>query len=170
VAENEKLRLPLKLAVMLLILWVVFCASVFKFFQGWTFFDAAYFFFISLTTIGLGDVTVEHKVACMNFLLILIGLSVVSMSISIIQMHVELIFQRIVKSIDSEFKTALIADKRKLSQATSTNGSLTANEDRKTSNVVVSIPVPDYDQMKAMNEGELKALRLGGRVEFRWLR
>lgn len=43
-----------------------------------------------------------------NFVLILLGLSVVSMSINIIQLQVELMFERIVKSIDRDFKTKII--------------------------------------------------------------
>uniref|UniRef100_A0A914C1V2 Potassium channel domain-containing protein n=2 Tax=Acrobeloides nanus TaxID=290746 RepID=A0A914C1V2_9BILA len=112
---------PLRLAIIVLVFWVLMSASVFCLFEKWDFFTSMYFFFISLTTIGFGDVTPEHKVACMNFLLILIGLSVVSMSINIIQQHIQEIFTQIVQSIESDFKKNIIdGGKRKNSQTTIT--------------------------------------------------
>jgi hypothetical protein len=56
----------------------------------------------------LGDLTAEHKVACAYFLLILIGLSVVSMSINIIQLQIEGIFYKTLRFIDADFKSDLI--------------------------------------------------------------
>ncbi|KAE9416732.1 hypothetical protein Angca_002490 [Angiostrongylus cantonensis] len=87
--------------------WTVLCSAMFVFFEKWTFFESLYFFFISLTTIGLGDLTLSHNVAVANFLPILIGLSVCSMAINVTQMQLEILFGKIVKLIDTDFKTNL---------------------------------------------------------------
>ncbi|CAD6186828.1 unnamed protein product [Caenorhabditis auriculariae] len=109
--------MPLFLVVVVLFSWVSLCTVVFSFLENWTFFESVYFFFISMTTIGFGDLTPGHRVAVANFLLILIGLSVVSMSINVVQMQLEVLFARIVKRIESDFKNNLSsgADDRKRS-------------------------------------------------------
>ncbi|EYC31002.1 hypothetical protein Y032_0004g1897 [Ancylostoma ceylanicum] len=99
--------IPFYLVIIVLVFWMLLCCGVFSLFEEWTFFEALYFFFISLTTIGFGDITPGHSVAVANFLLILIGLSVVSMSINVLQMQLEILFARVVKSIDNDFKMNL---------------------------------------------------------------
>ncbi|CAJ0579278.1 unnamed protein product, partial [Mesorhabditis spiculigera] len=104
-AENEPI--PLFLVLVVLVFWVLLCCAMFCAWENWTLFESIYFFFISMTTIGFGDITPSHKVAVINFLFILMGLSVVSMAINIIQMNLELIFAKIVASIDTDFKNSL---------------------------------------------------------------
>ncbi|CEF61912.1 Potassium channel subfamily K member 18 [Strongyloides ratti] len=120
VSNDEEFEegLPITLSIFILIFWITLCATVFTFFEEWTLWESLYFFFISLTTIGLGDITPTHKVACMNFLLIIMGLSVVSLSINIIQLQVEIIFAKIIKSIELDFKNALTCDRTKYSLTT----------------------------------------------------
>jgi hypothetical protein len=51
-SEVEQPKLPLKLAVFVIALWVLICTAVFMFFQQWDFFTAFYFCSVSLTTVG----------------------------------------------------------------------------------------------------------------------
>ncbi|KAK6028301.1 Ion channel, partial [Ostertagia ostertagi] len=104
--ENDSI--PLYLVIIVLAFWMLLCCAVFVYFENWTLFDTLYFFFISLTTIGFGDVTSSHRVAVANFLLILIGLSVVTMAINVVQMQLEILFGKFVQSIDDDFKMNLL--------------------------------------------------------------
>uniref|UniRef100_A0A7I4YYT9 Ion channel n=1 Tax=Haemonchus contortus TaxID=6289 RepID=A0A7I4YYT9_HAECO len=101
--------IPLYLVVIVLMFWMGICCVVFAYLEQWSLFDTVYFFFISLTTIGFGDVTSSHRVAVANFLLILVGLSVVSMAINVVQMQLELLFGKVVQSIDDDFKMNLLS-------------------------------------------------------------
>uniref|UniRef100_A0A0N4ZQ85 Potassium channel subfamily K member 18 n=1 Tax=Parastrongyloides trichosuri TaxID=131310 RepID=A0A0N4ZQ85_PARTI len=119
--EGIEEGLPISLSIFILFFWISLCACVFTFLEDWSLWESLYFFFISFTTIGLGDITPTHRIACMNFLLIIMGLSVVSLSINIIQLQVEIIFARIIKTIDQDFKNALTAEKSKFSVSTDAN-------------------------------------------------
>ncbi|PAV81690.1 hypothetical protein WR25_04723 [Diploscapter pachys] len=97
-------HVPLVVVVLVLILWFFLSTLIFSHLQNWTFFESFYFFFISMTTIGFGDIAPSHRIAVLNFVPILIGLSVVSMSINVIQSQLEVLFSKIVKRIDKDFK------------------------------------------------------------------
>lgn len=51
--DDDLSKLPLSFAFSLLIIWIMLCATVNCFVHKWSFFESAYFFFISLTTIGM---------------------------------------------------------------------------------------------------------------------
>ncbi|VDO70534.1 unnamed protein product [Haemonchus placei] len=106
---DEDDPIPLYLVVIVLMFWMGICCVVFAYLEQWSLFDTVYFFFISLTTIGFGDVVSSHRVAVANFLLILVGLSVVSMAINVVQMQLELLFGKVVQSIDDDFKMNLLS-------------------------------------------------------------
>ena len=57
---------------------------------------------------GFGDIAPSHRIAVLNFIPILIGLSVVSMSINVIQSQLEVLFSKIVKRIDKDFKDKIV--------------------------------------------------------------
>ena len=54
-AEHESTSMPLQLALLICLGWVLLCAAIFRVWEtNWSYSSAVYFLFVSLTTIGLG--------------------------------------------------------------------------------------------------------------------
>uniref|UniRef100_A0A914HXM1 Potassium channel domain-containing protein n=1 Tax=Globodera rostochiensis TaxID=31243 RepID=A0A914HXM1_GLORO len=51
---------PLLIALAVTTAWIAFAAAVFCLWEEWSYFTSIYFFFISMSTIGFGDVTPQH--------------------------------------------------------------------------------------------------------------
>uniref|UniRef100_A0A1I8EDX3 Ion_trans_2 domain-containing protein n=1 Tax=Wuchereria bancrofti TaxID=6293 RepID=A0A1I8EDX3_WUCBA len=84
IIEDEKIEsrtIPVWLALLICIGWICICAGLFCLWETrWSYFTSLYFFFISLSTIGLGDVVPDHPhMLILMFWLVIIGLSIVSM-------------------------------------------------------------------------------------------
>ncbi|VDP04535.1 unnamed protein product [Heligmosomoides polygyrus] len=83
-AENA---FPIPIALSMLILWILFSAALFCYWESeWGYLTSVYFFFVSISTVGLGDIVfMNPDMMIFNFLLILIGLALLSMCFNLIQ-------------------------------------------------------------------------------------
>ena len=66
VEESTELQAPVWLAVVLMIVWLSIDAFIFMALEGWSFSKSLYFLFITLTTIGFGDIVPENKAVSSN--------------------------------------------------------------------------------------------------------
>ncbi|GMS87665.1 hypothetical protein PENTCL1PPCAC_9840 [Pristionchus entomophagus] len=107
--EIESRTIPVSLALGLCIGWVSACAGLFLIWEAeWSYFDSLYFFCISLSTIGLGDVVPRqpHMLIIM-FWLVIIGLCIVSMLLSVIQIKMEEYLYNFMIRMQKKYKEAL---------------------------------------------------------------
>lgn len=84
---DDEFNLPISLAFFILVLYMLGGATFFWFSEGWKFFDAFYFVFVSMSTIGFGDYVPNHPIRMMCSIIYLIfGLSLTSMCINVVQL------------------------------------------------------------------------------------
>uniref|UniRef100_A0A6M2D8Z2 Putative twik family of potassium channels protein 18 n=2 Tax=Rhipicephalus microplus TaxID=6941 RepID=A0A6M2D8Z2_RHIMP len=70
-------------------------ACIFTIWEEWSFFEAFYFVFISMSTIGFGDYVPDHPMFMMaTFIYLLFGLALTSMCINVVQEKLSAIFER----------------------------------------------------------------------------
>ncbi|CAD5234538.1 unnamed protein product [Bursaphelenchus xylophilus] len=113
VKDAEKLKgnmkyeggMPVLLAVGVAFGWMFLCAAIFlQFEDDWDYFKSFYFFFCSLTTIGYGDVTpTNSEDMFLIFGFIIIGLSLVSMCVNVIQLKLEELFEELLIAMMEEY-------------------------------------------------------------------
>lgn len=84
---DDEFNLPISLASTMLILYILMGASVYTLWEkNWSYFEAFYFVFISMSTIGFGDLVPEHPMFMMCSILYLVfGLALTSMFINVVQ-------------------------------------------------------------------------------------
>ncbi|KAF8357708.1 twk-31 [Pristionchus pacificus] len=107
--EIESRTIPVWLALGLCLVWVSGCAGLFLIWEyEWSYFDSLYFFCISLSTIGLGDVVPrEPHMLIIMFWLVIIGLCIVSMLLSVIQIKMEEYLYNFMIRMQKKYKEAL---------------------------------------------------------------
>lgn len=104
--ELESRTIPIWLALLICVVYVCGCSCLFLIWETkWTFFTSLYFFCISLSTIGLGDIVPDkpHMFIVM-FVLVILGLSIVSMFISVVQIKMEEWLSYMIKKIAVSIK------------------------------------------------------------------
>ncbi|KAL1241106.1 Potassium channel subfamily K member [Trichinella spiralis] len=70
-----------------------------------TYFESFYFFFISFTTIGFGDIVPKYRISmAMCIVPVLMGLATVSMTINLVQSKIERLFENMKKNIELEYQ------------------------------------------------------------------
>uniref|UniRef100_A0A7E4ZRN7 TWiK family of potassium channels protein 7 n=1 Tax=Panagrellus redivivus TaxID=6233 RepID=A0A7E4ZRN7_PANRE len=106
--EERASSMPVTLAIGIAGGWMFLCSAIFlKFEKDWDYFKSFYFFFCSLTTIGYGDVTPTHSEDMfIIFGFIIIGLSLVSMCINVVQLKLENLFEELLMAVLEEYGEA----------------------------------------------------------------
>lgn len=91
---DDEFNLPVSLALLILFLYMLLGAFIFMNTDDWTFVDSIYFVFVSVSTIGFGDLTPKSE-WCMIALSIylLFGLALTSMCINVIQEQLAVAFE-----------------------------------------------------------------------------
>ncbi|CAG0878477.1 unnamed protein product [Darwinula stevensoni] len=93
---DDEFDMPVWLALLMLVFYMFVGAILFTSWEDWTFFESFYFVFISMSTIGFGDLVPEHEKFMMASVVYLIfGLALTSMCINVVQ-----------EAISSTFKEA----------------------------------------------------------------
>ena len=86
IAIDDEFNLPITLAIFILVAYMLFGASIYFIWEDWSFFEAFYFVFISISTIGFGDYVPQHPIFMMCSIIYLIfGLALTSMCINVVQ-------------------------------------------------------------------------------------
>ena len=87
---------PILLSIILVVAYIIGGAFLFQMWEGWSFLDSSYFCFITLTTIGFGDLTPdqrnddgdgEQRIALCS-LYLLFGIAMIAMSFNLLQEEV----------------------------------------------------------------------------------
>ncbi|TMS35357.1 hypothetical protein L596_002777 [Steinernema carpocapsae] len=81
----DKTEVPVLLVFAILLLYIAFGGVLFAFLESWTYMDAFYYCFVSLTTIGFGDIVPErHEYIVIMLVYLGVGLAVTTMCIDLV--------------------------------------------------------------------------------------
>lgn len=92
---DDEFNLPVSLAFVLLISYILLGTFVYTLWEDWGYFEAFYFVFISMSTIGFGDLVPNHPIFMICSIIYLVfGLALTSMFISVVQVKLSDTFKR----------------------------------------------------------------------------
>lgn len=114
---DDEFNLPISLAFFILVLYMLGGATFFKLSEGWEFFNAFYFVFVSMSTIGFGDYVPNHPMRMMASIIYLIfGLSLTSMCINVVQVKLSDSFRHASAKIGATIGLTLAEEEARSSQ------------------------------------------------------
>lgn len=108
--KNKMNMLPFPLALGTCLLWLLTSSLYFSLMEGWSYFRSFYFIFVSVATIGLGDVNASstHNARTVpDFLFIVIGIALFSMCLNVVQYELDHMSASIAETIMDEYAKAL---------------------------------------------------------------
>lgn len=86
IVVDDEFNLPISLASILLISYILVGTLVYSIWEDWTYIESFYFVFISMSTIGFGDLVPNHPIFMMCSIIYLVfGLALTSMFINVVQ-------------------------------------------------------------------------------------
>lgn len=92
---DDEFNLPISVAIFILIVYIIIGAVAYNLWENWDFFESFYFVFISMSTIGLGDLVPDHPMFMMASILYLVfGLALTSMCINVVQVKLSDTFKQ----------------------------------------------------------------------------
>lgn len=81
---DDEFNVPIAVAGVILLVYIIFGGCMYTIWEDWTYIESFYFVFISLSTIGFGDVLPDHpKYFIISSIYVFVGLSLVSMVITV---------------------------------------------------------------------------------------
>lgn len=94
-AIDDEFNLPVSLALIILILYILLGSFIFTFTDNWRLFESFYFVYISMSTIGFGDYVPSNSVSMIaSSIYLLFGLALTSMCINVIQERLSESFEK----------------------------------------------------------------------------
>lgn len=114
---DDEFNLPISLAFTILLAYIFFGAAVYKMWENWTFFDSCYFVFVSMSTIGFGDLVPQHPIFMMASIIYLVfGLALTSMCINVVQVKLSDSFRQASAKIGATIGLSLAEEEARNSQ------------------------------------------------------
>ncbi|CAJ0567057.1 unnamed protein product, partial [Mesorhabditis spiculigera] len=104
--QRAEMSFPIPIALAILSMWILFSAALFCIWETeWGYLTSVYFFFVSISTVGLGDIyPSKPDMMIFNFILILVGLALLSMCFNLIQLTVERFLDRLIDEYIEEIE------------------------------------------------------------------
>ncbi|MFH4980688.1 hypothetical protein AB6A40_007397 [Gnathostoma spinigerum] len=106
--EDDEDDPPYIMALTVCIAWILLSAATFCIWEDWTYFTSIYFFIVSLTTIGFGDITPQYpEYMVATFGVVIVGLSLVGVCINLVKEKLELLYAALLNRTLEEYKKGL---------------------------------------------------------------